>query len=45
MRPVVAGHARQMQRLLAFLTFNLAHCSKIVFGVLEVILRHDPIPG
>lgn len=23
----------------------LAHCSKIVFGVLEVIFRRDPIPG
>jgi hypothetical protein len=28
---------------LAFLTLTLAHCPKIVFGVLEVILRHDPI--
>jgi hypothetical protein len=29
---------------LAFLTLTLAHCPKIVFGVLEVILCHDPIP-
>jgi hypothetical protein len=29
----------------AFLALILAHCPKIVFGVLEEILRHDPIPG
>ena len=30
---------------LASLILILAHCPKIVFGVLEVILRHDPVPG
>jgi hypothetical protein len=30
---------------LASLSLILAHCSKIVFGVLEVILGDDPIPG
>jgi hypothetical protein len=30
---------------LAFLTSILAHCPKIVFGMLEVILRRDPISG
>ena len=30
---------------LASLILILAHYAKIVFGVLEVILRHDPVPG
>jgi hypothetical protein len=45
MRPVVSRVTPgRCNALLAFLTVNLAHCPKIVFGVLEVILRHDPIP-
>src|ERR1700684_1007238 len=28
----------------ASLTFIVAHRPKIMFGVLEVILRHDPVP-
>lgn len=31
--------------LVASLGLILAHCPKIVFGMLEVILRHDPIPA
>jgi hypothetical protein len=27
------------------LVWSLAHCPEIVFGVLEVILRGDPVPG
>jgi hypothetical protein len=30
---------------LASLISILAHCPKIVFGVLEIILRHDSVPG
>jgi hypothetical protein len=30
---------------LASLILILAHYAKIVFGVLEVFLRHDPVPG
>jgi hypothetical protein len=30
---------------LSFLIRNLLHRPEIVFGVLEVILRRDPIPG
>ena len=39
-QPADAAHCR-----LASLILILAHCPKIVFGVLEVILRHDPVPG
>jgi hypothetical protein len=41
---VPAEPADATHRWLASLTLTLAHCPKIVFGVLEVILRHDPIP-
>jgi len=30
---------------LASLILIVAYCPKIVFGVLEVILRHDPVPA
>ena len=42
---VPAEPADATHRWLASLTLTLAHCPKIVFGVLEVILRHDPVPG
>ena len=36
---------RQRQLIAPFLTLTFAHCPKIVFGVLEVVLRHDTIPS
>jgi hypothetical protein len=39
-QPADATHCR-----LASSGFILAHCPKIVLGVLKVILRRDPIPG
>jgi hypothetical protein len=38
-RPAAATHC-----WLASLILILVHCPKIVFGMLEEILRHDPIP-